>query len=315
VRHLLDVGYRVRVLDRLFFGPASLAALDGDARFDLVVGDVRDIGPEVFTDAACVVDLAALSNDPAGELDPEATMAINFRGRNRIAAMARDAGVRRYVLASSCSVYGFQDDLLDETSATNPLTTYAQANLKAERGALPLATPEFSVTALRLATLFGLSHRMRFDLAVNGIALGLQTAGKARVLRDGTQWRPFLHVADAAKAFSTVLDSRPEAVSGRVFNVGSNDLNVQLLPLAQRIAVATGVPWQMEWYGDPDNRSYRVSFDRISSELGFSTRVGIEAGAAEIFAALKSGAVLPTDECFTVRWYKQLIAKGLALRQ
>jgi nucleoside-diphosphate-sugar epimerase len=170
------------------------------------------------------------------------------------------------------------------------------------------------VKAFRFATLFGLSPRMRFDIAVNGIALSVVQTGRCRVLRDGTQWRPFLHVADAARAFMAGAAAAPEVVSGKVFNAGGDGLNLQLLDLSKAVASAAGAAWDVEWYGDPDNRSYRVSFGRIAAALGYRPTLSVEAGAREIVAALRSGALTAGDECFTVRWYKQLISRGLVLR-
>src|SRR5438552_3539730 len=175
-------------------------------------------------DALC--DLAALSNDPAGDLDPAKTLEINHEGRARICQMAKQARVRRYVLASSCSIYGFQDKVVDETSPINPLTAYAVANRRAEESTLALASPQFTVTAMRQATVYGLSRRMRFDLAINGMTLALHKNGRVRILRDGTQWRPMVHILDTSGAFIAVLEADPATVNGEIFNVGSDDQNL-----------------------------------------------------------------------------------------
>ena len=306
VELLLEQGYQVVVLDRFFFGP-TLQDLEGHPRLRLVKDDVRWFAPELLEGVDAVCDLAALSNDPAGELDPQKTLAINYQGRLRVAHLAKAHGVKRYVLASSCSIYGFQDGLLDETSPPNPLTTYAQANLQAEQGVLPLADRDFTVTVLRQATVYGPSRRMRFDLAINGMTLGLFKTGKIPVLRDGTQWRPMVHVRDTCRAFLRVLEAEPALVNGETFNVGSDDQNFQVLPLARRLAEAVDLPFQFQWYGLPDHRSYRVSFRKVRERLGYTTQHTAEEAARDIYRALQDGRLTDGPTTRTVDWYKQLL--------
>jgi len=304
---LLDSGYRVKCLDRLFFGRESLNQIASNPGFELIKDDVRWFDPSILADVDVVVDLAALSNDPSGELDPAKTLDINYLGRVRVAKLSKEYGVKRYVLASSCSVYGFQEGMMDENSPVNSLTTYAKANIMAERDVLPLSDSRFAVTALRLATVYGLSGRMRFDLAINGIVLGLYKTGKIPVMRDGTQWRPFLHVKDAAKAFTTVIESPPDEVNGQVFNVGSDEQNYQILPLAELIGKSVGVPFEIEWYGSPDKRSYKVSFNKIKRTLNFTPNYTGREGAVEVYNALKEGKATDSLKTRTVEWYKHLI--------
>lgn len=303
---LLDAGDEVTVLDRFFFGP-TLAHLADRPGLRVVKGDVRTVGPEIMNGIDGVCDLAALSNDPAGELNPGKTMEINHAGRVRIAHMAKSQHVPRYVLASSCSIYGFQDGVLDETSPPNPLTTYAEANLAAEQDILPLADDSFCATVLRQATVYGLSKRMRFDLAINGMTLGLWQKGYIPVLRDGTQWRPFVHVRDTCRAFMRVLESPTELVRGEMFNVGSDEQNYQILPLARQVAEAVGREFVHEWYGDPDHRSYRVSFGKIMGRLDYRPKLTPADAARDIVQALDAGAVTPDARTRTVEWYKNLI--------
>ncbi len=303
---LLERGYEVTILDRFFFGD-TIADLRVHPKLHIVRDDVRwwAAGGLPGIDAVC--DLAALSNDPAGELDPAKTLEINYEGRARICRMAKQAEVRRYVLASSCSIYGFHDDVVDETSPANPLTTYAVANHRAEESILALASPEFTVTAVRQATVYGLSRRMRFDLAINGMTLALFKNGCVKILRDGTQWRPMVHIRDTSRAFVAVLEADPAIVNGEIFNVGSDDQNLQIRPLAERLCQALGLPYVEDWYGDLDQRSYRVSFRKIRDRLGFATRFTPEDGAKEIFNALKQGTVKDGPTTKTVDWYKSLL--------
>ena len=303
---LLERGDEVTVLDRLFFGD-TLADLRVNPRLHVIQDDIRWCPETVFKGIDAVCDLAALSNDPAGDLNPEKTLEINHAGRARICRMAKQAGVRRYVLASSCSIYGFQDDVVDETSGINPLTTYAVANRQAEESTLALASKDFTVTAVRQATVYGLSRRMRFDLAINGMTLALHKNGSVKILRDGTQWRPMVHIRDTSRAFIAVLIAEPAKVNGEIFNVGSDDQNLQIRPLAERLCKALGLPYVEDWYGDPDHRSYQVSFQKIADRIGYATCETPESGAREIFAALRKGSLTDGPTTRTVEWYKSLI--------
>lgn len=307
VRMLLNKGYRVRVLDRFFFGTEPLR--DIEKQIEIVHDDVRWVKPSILDGIDVVIDMAALSNDPAGELEQSKTLEINHLGRVRMATLGKQKGVKKYILASSCSVYGFQDELLHEKSPTNPLTTYAQANILWENDVLPLADKNFSVTALRQATVYGLSPgRTRFDLAINGMVLGFFKKGKIPILRDGEQWRPFVHIKDAGKAFISVIEADPELVNGEIFNVGSNEQNYKIYPLAELVAASIQMPFQYEWYGSTDQRSYRVNFDKIKKVLNFKPDYAPKEAAIEIFDALKNGSINPDDKrSKTVEWYKHLI--------
>jgi len=303
---LLERGYEVTVLDRLFFGD-TLVDLRQNPRLHVIQDDIRWCSDAVFRGVNSVCDLAALSNDPAGELNPEKTLEINYEGRARICRMAKQAGVQRYVLASSCSIYGFQNKTVDETSDINPLTTYAIANRRAEESTLSLASDDFTVTAVRQATVYGPSRRMRFDLAINGMTLALFKNGSVGILRDGTQWRPMVHIRDTSRAFITVLEADQGRVNGEIFNVGSDDQNLQVRPLAERLCGALSLPYVEDWYGDPDHRSYQVSFAKIADRLGYATCETPEVGAREIFLALRKGTLVDGPTTRTVEWYKSLI--------
>jgi len=309
---LIEKGYSVLALDRFFFGKDKLPFSNG--RLNILEADIRFFEKEILKDVDAVIDLAALSNDPAGELDPVKTWSINYLGRFRVATFAKLMGVKRYILPSSCSVYGFQDEVVDETSDTNPLTTYAKANLKAEKDIINLADDRFTVVILRQATVYGLSPRMRFDLAINGMVKGFFKNGKIPILRDGTQWRPFVHVRDTSSAMIKVLEAPQDKVNREIFNVGSDEQNYQIFDLAKRVAEAIGIPFEYEWYGLPDHRSYKVSFKKIKEKLGFEPQYNAEKGAVEIWEALKSGKVDPDDpRTITVEWYKHLLKEGVMI--
>jgi len=305
-RMLIEKGFDVICLDRFFFGFDSIEEIRD--KIKIVKEDIRWFNPNILKDIDTVIDMASLSNDPSGELDPQKTLEINYEGRVRVAKLSKKLGVKRYVLASSCSVYGFQEGILTEESTLNPLTTYAKANALAEKEILSLADKSFKPTVLRQATVYGLSYRMRFDLAINGMVLGFYKNGKIPIMRDGKQWRPFVHVKDTSNAFIKVLEAEPELVNGQIFNVGSDEQNFQIFELAKLIAESINMPFNYEWYGSPDNRSYKVSFKKIKEVLNFKPKYTPREGAKEVFEALKDGSLNADDpRTITVKWYKHLL--------
>jgi nucleoside-diphosphate-sugar epimerase len=303
---LTSAGYDVICLDRFYFGEDILSPISGKVR--IVKDDIRTFHPSLLKGVDAVLDLASLSNDPTGELDPAKTFEINYKGRVRVAQLSKKYGVKRYILASTCSVYGASDSIADESSPLNPLTTYAKANTLAEKEVLTLGDDEFTVTALRQATVYGLSRRMRFDLAINGMILALYKTKKVKIMRDGTQWRPFVHVRDTSRAFMKVLESERELVNRQIFNVGSNEQNYRIFELAKMISESLKIPFDYEWYGSPDTRNYRVSFDKARNELGFIPSYTPREASIEIWNALQDGRLDPDDpRWITVNWYKRLL--------
>jgi len=307
VTRLLKEGYKVKVLDRFFFGKESLDPVAKNPRLSIIQDDTRWFNPKILKNVDVVMDLAALSNDPSGELDPKKTMEINFRGRARVAKLSKENGVKRYILASSCSIYGFREGALNEKSPISPLTTYAKANRKAEVAAKKLASDKFTTTMLRFATVYGLSRRMRFDLAVNGMVLGFFKNGQIPIMRDGKQWRPFIHVKDVAEAYVHTIKVPKEKINGQIFNVGSEKQNYQILSLAKEVAKAMKISFKKNWYGDPDSRSYKIDFEKVQNELGYKTKYTVSDGAREIYDALKHGKVTDSLKTKTVEWYKYLL--------
>ena len=302
---VVDAGYKVRVLDRFFFGDT----LEENSNVEKIRVDSRNIETSMLDGAFAILDLAALSNDPAGELDPVKTMEINYQARRRLQELASNMKVDRYVLASSCSVYGFQDGVLDESSPTNPLTTYAKANLLSEESALELHArgSEMAVVLFRQATVYGLSPRMRFDLAVNGMTLGMWQNDSIPILRNGNQWRPMIHVRDTSHAFLAALSAKKETIAGHRFNIGSNEQNYQILKIGELVAKGLSKEFKYTWYGDPDYRSYQVNFDKVKDVLGFIPQWTPDRGASEIALALESGNVVPDIKTRTLAWYSSLI--------
>lgn len=294
---LLANGDRVTVYDRFYFGRELLSDLQREYsdRLAFVQADVRAIEPEVFEGVDAVVDLAGLSNDPAADLDPSLTEAVNYAGSVRVGHAAEVAGVPKMVFASSCSVYGAGSGLsLTEESPLNPVSLYAKCKARAEAELIELSrSSTMSVTALRFATVFGLSYRMRFDLAVNMMSRCAYVDGKIRVSGGGQQWRPFVHVKDIASGVLRVLECPEERVRSRVFNLGSDDNNFQMRTLAHRIrdripgSTVEMVP------SDPDTRNYNVNFRRINEELDWKPTHTIEDGVDEVIEALSSGRLDP----------------------
>ena len=307
---LLEQGYRVRALDRYFFGRELLPQ---HAHLEVLQEDARLVKPNHLEGVDYVIDLVAISNDPSGEQFQQETFAINRDARVMTARLAKAAGVKRYVLPSSCSIYGFQapDVIADEKTKTNPLTTYAKANEMAEQEVLPLASDGFTCVVLRQATVYGFSPRMRFDLAINGMTYGAWKTGVLPLMRDGTQWRPMVHVKDTARAQIFMLTADPQKVNGQIFNVGSEVNNYQLGPLAEKVASEveriTTRKVKIDWYGEADHRSYRISFNKVYS-LGYEALYKAEDGVVDICEALETGKTDRTTRTITLDWYRELIA-------
>lgn len=308
VPYLLEKGHHVTVIDRDFLSSSGIERMYSEMGVRFFRDDIRYFDPNLLRDHDAVVDLAALSNDPSGDLDPIRTWDINYIGRSRVARLAKKLGVAKYVVSSSCSVYGFRDDIADENAQPNPLTTYAQANIAIEGDTLMLKDKEFTPTALRFATAFGYSPRMRFDIAINAMTLNAAKSGKVRLMRDGEQYRPFVHVKDISRSILTVLLAESDKVSGEIFNVGADALNVKLKDLAQTVMKNTGISDGPEWYGDPDTRSYRASFKKALSALNFTAEVTVEDGVREIMDKIREGVLEDTPESHTVEHYKKLLS-------
>jgi nucleoside-diphosphate-sugar epimerase len=252
--------------------------------------DLRQVEPADFEGFDAVIHLAELSNDPLGQNRPEITFKINHEGSVRIAKAAKAAGVKRFIYASSCSVYGVGSggDFLNETSPTNPQTAYAQCKVRVEHDVGALADAGFCATFLRNATAYGPSPRMRFDIVLNDLCALAHTTHRIAMLSDGSPWRPIVHVEDICSAFRCVLEAPVEAVNGQIFNVGATRENYRIREIAQLVAEA--FPGCEVSAGPPsaDNRSYRVSFEKIETKLpGYASRWTASAGAKELAALFK----------------------------
>lgn len=289
-RKLLGRGYRVRVLDNFLYGNEGLHDLRKGEDLELIEGDICD--ERAMSSAVAgvrgVIALAALVGDGACDLDPERTMAINYDSTKQTITACRRAGVQRLVFASSCSVYGANgQSLLAEDSHLNPVSLYARTRLMSEE-LLLRESGETEVVILRLATVCGVSERMRFDLMVNTMTACAAVQNVIRV-SGADQWRPHLHVQDAAEAFMLAFEKK--GVGGQIFNVGSDDQNFTIGETAEKVAAQVpGVSVEPMVNGS-DRRSYRVSFERIRAMLGFKARFTVDDAIKEVSSLLLSGQI------------------------
>ena len=252
--------------------------------------DVRDVDVTDLEGFDAVIHLAALSNDPLGNLAPEHTWAINHAASVRLAQVAREAGVKSFLYASSCSVYGVADDgaTVDEEAPMRPATPYAASKVKVEDDLHELADGDFSPVYLRNATVYGYSPRLRADIVLNNLVGTAYLDHEVRVLSDGTPWRPLVHVSDVADAFLAVLEADRSAVHDRAFNVGSEEGNYRIRDLAEVAGEVTGAPVAILGSHDPDARSYRVSFARLEQAVPhFRCAWNARSGAGELADAYR----------------------------
>jgi nucleoside-diphosphate-sugar epimerase len=260
---LAEAGHDVVGLDADLYRGCDFGAGAGGVR--TLLRDVRAVRPADLGGFEAIVHLAALSNDPLGDLAPSLTAEINFEASVRLARLAREAGVRRFVFASSCSMYGASDsdDALDEEAPLRPITAYAESKVRAEEGLAELAGPDFAPVAMRNATVYGVSPRLRLDIVLNNLAAWSHTTGRIRLLSDGTAWRPLVHVRDVAEATRAILDAPEDAVCGQAFNVGSDAQNYLIRDLAELLSDLTGCAVEFAEGSSADARSYRVDFAKL----------------------------------------------------
>jgi nucleoside-diphosphate-sugar epimerase len=304
--YLIEKGFDVVGLDTGYYRAGWLFN-NGEQIYPAYINkDLRDIEVEDLMGFDAVVHLAELSNDPLGQLNRESTFKINHKGSVKIANLCKNAGVKRFVYASSCSVYGVgTDEFKTEDSETNPQTTYAECKVLVEKEVSELADENFSPTFLRNATAYGASPRMRFDIVLNNLSGLAWTKGVIEMISDGMPWRPLVHIRDISKAVRCTLEAPIEAVHNEVFNVGDTNQNYRVREIAEIVGEA--FPGCKTTFGDSggDNRSYRVSFDKIKNQLpGFSCDYSAEDGAKELFDLFKR--INMSEDLFLAKPYTRI---------
>ncbi len=296
---LQAAGHHVTGLDCGFFADCVLGPTPADPEEIRV--DLRDVTVDQLAGFDAVVHLAALSNDPLGAMEPQITYDINHHASVRLARLAKDAGVRRFLYASTCSVYGAAGaELVNEEAALRPLTPYAESKVRVEDDVAAIADDSFSPVFLRNATAFGFSPRLRADIVVNNLVGRAVLTGEVRVLSDGTPWRPLVHARDIASAFLAALEAPVYAIHCAAFNVGSEMNNLTVAQIAESVVdVVPGSTLAITGESGADPRSYRVDFSKYRKALGFEASWSVADGAAELYEAYVSLGLTADDFAMT----------------
>jgi nucleoside-diphosphate-sugar epimerase len=309
-------GHDVVGLDTFFYEGCDL--WEDAGRVEALERDVRDVEASDLAGFDAVVHLAALSNDPLGDFDPELTADINYRATISLARAAREAGVERFVFASSCSMYGAQggDGKVDETAPLQPLTAYAESKVRSEEELAPLASDGFSPVFMRNATAYGASPRLRLDIVLNNLVGWAYTTGDVKIMSDGTPWRPLVHVQDIARATAALLAAPRDLVHGEAFNIGGANENYQVRDLGEIVReTVAGSQVAYAGSGDPDPRSYRVDFGKFATAFpDFRFEWDARRGAAELLDAYRAAELgdeeLAGDRFIRLRRLRLLLENG-----
>lgn len=316
---LVAEGYEVVGLDSDIFEDCAFA--EPIMAIPEISKDIRDVEVDDLDGFEAVIHLAAISNDPIGNLNPELTYDINHRGSVKLAQIAKEAGVSKFLFSSSCSLYGASgDDFQTEEAEFNPVTPYAHSKVLVERDLSELADDQFSPTYLRNATAYGFSPRLRFDLVINNLVAHAYTTGLVYLMSDGSPWRPVIHIEDISRAFIAVLKAPREIVHNQAFNVGVNEENYRIRELAEIVQKAVadlGGNCRIEYAPDagPDKRNYRVDFSKIARQLPeFKPAWDARKGAEELYEAYQKVGLHKEDfdgpRFRRIDHIKQLLASG-----
>jgi nucleoside-diphosphate-sugar epimerase len=312
---LEDAGHEVVGLDTYLFEGCNHGPAPADPQ--ALRMDLRDVTAEHLEGFDAILHLAALSNDPLGDLNPNLTYDINLNASVALAKAAKEAGVQRYLFSSSCSLYGAPktNDLVDESAPFAPVTPYAESKINVEHQVADLADDDFSPTYLRNTTAYGWSPQLRGDIVVNNLVAHAFLTGEVLIKSDGTPWRPLVHVQDISRAFLAALEAPREVVHNTAFNVGRTDENFQISTVAEMVAKV--VPNSRVVYapgGEPDTRSYRVDFSKIANALPASQpRWTVQEGIEELYGAYQRYGLTPAEfenRYLRIRHLRRLLAEG-----
>jgi len=294
VRKLIDKGYQVKVMDNLTYGDSPIKELYNNKNFEFLKGDIRNINEvvEAIKGVDAVIHLASIVGDPAGSINPQQTLESNYFATKSLAEICKYNQINRFIFASSCSVYGATEteELLDENSKLNPVSLYAEIKIRSEKDLLKMTDSNFSPTIFRMATLYGQSPRMRFDLAIN-VLTAKAIFDKTITIFGGEQWRPFMDVEDAAEAYIKCLEAPIYKIKGSVFNIGGNNHNHKLIEVGEKIKqIIPNAELKVDRESQ-DKRNYKVSFNKAEEILNFKPRKNIEIGINEISDMLNKGVI------------------------
>ena len=314
--HLLEAGYNVIGLDTGYFSDCTLVA-DG-RQAHAIHKDLRDLQQKDLEGVDAVIHLAALSNDPIGNLNDSWTEDINFHASVKLAELAKASGVSRFLFSSSCIMYGASNtEVVTEDSPLDPKTEYARSKVKAEMAITKLAAPGFSPVFIRNGTIYGVSPRMRFDTVFNDLIGSAVTTGKVIVYSDGKPWRPVIHVQDVARMFQAVLEAPTDKIHNQAFNAGANSLNHQIIELANTaVNTVPGCKLEVVAKTGADQRTYKADFGKFAKTFpDFKFKWSVQTGATELYEAFKRAKLTHADfvdKRFTrLKWLRYLLDSGL----
>jgi len=306
-RLLLEKGYQVTGLDTNYYRGCDFSSYHYP-QIKQIEKDIRTVSKEDLENVDAVIHLAALSNDPLGSFDPKLTDDVNHVSTVRLANLAREARIRRFIYASSCSMYGIAgEDAVTEDARLAPVTEYAVSKVKSEEALARMADADFSPVFLRASTAYGIAPMLRCDLVVNNLVGWACTTGKIRIMSDGTPWRPAIHVEDLGRAYIACLEAPIDMIHNQAFNVGQNKENYRIRDMADVVkSIIPGCEIEYTYEHGPDSRTYKVSFDKISTILKdfFSPEWDINKGVRQLYEAYKAHGL--TYEEFTGNKYVRL---------
>ncbi len=305
--HLLSKNkFYVTVVDRFIFIKKN--SFKNNSKLKIIKDDIRKLKKNIYINNDIVIDLTNVSISPKGiKYYDVLTWQIDYETRKRNIILSKENGVKKFLYPSSCSVYGFskKNKLLSENDELSPKSTYAKAQAKLEKFAITQGDNNFCISILRLPTVFGISNRTRFDVIINSLVYDIYKHGKVNLLRNGKQKRPFVHIKDVARAFEFFIHTKPSLINNKIFNVGEEKNNINLIKLTKLIFKTLNKKDSINWYGKSDDRSYHVSFKKIK-KLGYKCKYDITYGIKEIYNKLNKKLVIPKIKNYNIKWLEKL---------